>query len=467
VEFKEKVIKALEICRVQSGARIVTGFSGGPDSTALLHILHQLENDYRFTVFAAYLDHGIRKKAEIEKEIQWVKQTAASLRIEIFIGRIPSGELQKIAGEETRSIEEVAREKRYQFLEAVSKKVKAEYIAMGHTEDDHIETIVMRFFQGSGISGLAGIPLFRDTIIRPLYYCTKEEIHTYLKNCNLHFMEDSTNRNRVYLRNKIRWNLIPVVRNIFPGYQKGLMRLSELFFLVNDYFDKEIEKSCPWEKALSGYRISREQFCNLHSSIRLFSLYKICNKLYDDEKIQKKKRIPFRFLSPVLNPDTIKSKRIIIRGYGIVLLSKGPYLFCRPDIVSPREKGYLIHIQMGKKIKVPAIGCIIHTYNGKKEAGKEKITLCENCIHYPLVIRSRRPGDKIKSGKGSKSLKKLFNEWKIPGNKRWAIPVLADRKQILGIAGTVFGYKNRFAPGIQTEKSGDSRTVTVSISRIP
>lgn len=468
MDLKEKVIKALNTCRVKSGSRILVGFSGGPDSTTLLHILHRLEKDYGFIIFAAYLDHGIRKKKEIEKEIKFVKQVAAFLRIELFIGRIPGGELSRIALKETRSIEEVAREKRYQFLGAICKKVKANYIAMGHVEDDHIETIVMRFFQGGGIAGLAGIPLFRDRIIRPLFYCTKEEIYTYLKDNELRFVVDSSNHSKAFLRNKIRLNLIPVVRNIFPGYPKGLLRLSRIFHLVSRYFDEEVRKTCLWEKTFAGYRISREKFLENHRVIRLFSLYKVLNKLYDDEKTGKKERIPFRFLSPVLDEKNITGKRIILRGYGIVLLSRGKYLFCRSDIVYPRKKGYLIHGEKGKMINIQAIGCIIRIDDGKNKGERKNtdITLLENCIHYPLVIRSRRPGDKIKSGKGNKSLKKLFNEWKVPENIRWAIPILADRIQVLGIVGKEFGFKNRFAPGVYDRQTGESSVVTVEISKI-
>lgn len=461
-------MKALTICRVKPGSRILVGFSGGPDSTTLLHILHNLEKEYNFCIFAAYLDHGLRKKTEIEKEIKFVKQITASLRIEFFLGRIPAGELNIIALKETRSIEEVARKKRYEFLGAICNKVKADYIATGHVEDDHLETIVMRFFQGGGVKGLAGIPIVRERIIRPLFYCTKEEIHTYIRNNNLHFILDSSNRNKVFLRNKIRLNLIPVVRNIFPGYQKGLIRLSEMFRLLSNYFDEEVKRTCNWERISTGYRIYREKFLGVHGIIRLFSLYMILNKLYDDEKIGKKERIPFRFLSPVLEKKNISGKRVIIRGYGIVLLSRGTYLFCRSDIVYPVKKGYLIHGKKGKPIKIHAIGCIIHIYNGKKENENKisNVTLLENRIHYPLVIRSRKPGDKIKSGKGKKSLKKLFNEWRVPENKRWVIPILADRKQILGVAGKEFGFKNRIAQGVYDKQSRDSAIVTIEIRKI-
>ncbi|MBN2535605.1 MAG: tRNA lysidine(34) synthetase TilS [Spirochaetales bacterium] len=474
MKLRDKVVKALTECGVKNGSRILVGTSGGPDSTTLLYILHHLKKEFDFTLFAAYLDHGMRKKTEIEKDIKFLHQVAASLQIELFIGRIPVGELNRIALNETRSMEEVARKKRYQFLGAVCKKVKANYIALGHVEDDHLETIVMRFFQGGGVTGLAGIPLYRDGIIRPLFYCTKEEIYTYLNDNEIGFVVDSSNRSKAFLRNKIRLNLIPVVRNIFPGYQKGLKRLSGLFRLLNSYFEEEIRKTCNWEKTSAGksefsdgYRMNKEKFLQVHGVIRLFSLYKVLNNLYDDEKIGKKERIPYKFLSPVLDKENITGRRVILRGYGIALICRGKYLFCRADIVYPRKKSYLIHGEKGKRINIQAIGCIIHIYNGKKQSESKNtdVTLIENCIHYPLVIRSRMPGDKIKSGKENKSLKKLFNEWKVPENRRWVIPVLADRKQIVAVAGKEFGFENRFAPDVHDRESGDTDIVTIELRK--
>ncbi|MBN2442370.1 MAG: tRNA lysidine(34) synthetase TilS [Spirochaetales bacterium] len=467
MEFKEKVIKALFECGVNPGSRILVAFSGGPDSTALLHALKNLSSEHHYIIFAACLDHGLRKKGEIDKEIKLVQQLTAHLGVELFIGRIPSGELSEIAYKNNRSLEEAAREKRYQFLNAVRKKIKADHIAIGHSADDNIETMVMRFFQGGGVAGLAGIPISRKMIIRPLYYCSKEDILTYLQKNQLNFAVDSSNLNKVFLRNKIRLNLLPVVKHIFPGYLKSLTRLSSIVRLLCDYVDAQAAQTCSWEKVKKGYRIGREKFFGNHEIIRLFSLYKMLNDLYNDEHIGKKERIPYRFLSRVLNDKEILKRKILIQGYGIILLWEGNNLFCKPDIVYPVKKGYLISVKSGETIKAAGMGCIISIYNGRirEKSSSSFIFLSENCIVYPMVIRSRFPGDTIEIETGTKSIKKILNEWKVPEEKRWEIPILVDRKRVLAIIGKEFGYKNRCVPGIIDASDNDADIVTIKIKK--
>jgi tRNA(Ile)-lysidine synthase len=471
VNSKQKVEKALVACDVEKGARILVGFSGGPDSTALLHSLKSLDDTWGFKLFAAYCDHGIRPEREIEKEIAHIRKATAGLQIELFIGRIPGGELKRLASIESRSVEDIAREKRYLFLHSVSEKIHAAYIAVGHTRDDHLETMIMRFFQGSDITGLKGIVVRRGMVIRPLFYWSKVDVMKYVTAGNIRFMVDSTNLKSTYLRNKIRLNLIPVIQNIFPGFRSSLLRFADKMNLLNDYITNELNEKLKWEKVPSGFRIKGVEFLGAHGIIRLFSLYRIVNMLGETGKVVKKGRIPHQFLSAVLNENLLRQKTIILRGYGFIFLWKGEYLFCISDIVYPQKKGYLMCGEKNIKLTIPGSNYNIVLFQEHNERDHKNnvntVYLNDDRIDYPLVIRSRMPGDRLGMEKGSKSLKKLFNEWKIPEKKRWLIPVLEDKKGIIGVLGKAFGVYDRFIPEMTAEGETDICRLGITIMKQP
>ncbi|MBN1697503.1 MAG: tRNA lysidine(34) synthetase TilS [Spirochaetales bacterium] len=474
MNWKEKTEKALGECHVKKGFRILVAYSGGPDSTALLHVLKELSESWRLGLFAAYLDHGLRSRGEIEKEVAYIRKSLEVSHLELFIGRIPQGELAEIAANQSRSIEDVAREKRYLFLESVSRKIHADLIALGHTEDDHLETLIMRFFQGSDITGLNGIPLKRDSIVRPLYYWSRSDVIRFLAERDIRYMTDSTNMKTGYLRNKIRLNLIPVIQNIFPGFRTSLRRFSEKTAVLNDYFDGETASRLKWEKVSRGFRINGEEFLSAHEKIRLFSLYRVINRMGKVEKGIKKGRLPYHFLSVVLDEHAVRRKTVILRGYGIILLWKGNYLFCISDIVYPKRIGYLIIAEKRRRVVIPDSDIMIEfirentAMSGNTLAQEENVEyLDESRIDHPLIVRSRMPGDRMDMEKGKKSLKKLFNEWKVPEADRWMIPVLEDRKGIIGILGDCTGVRNRFIPGVKTEGKKAACSLGIKVTKLP
>ena len=178
--IKEKVFKFLKQNEILPGSRILIGLSGGPDSTTLLHILDQLKTSYPLSLACAYLDHGLRPIQEIEEEIALVKKICADLGVRLETERLARGYLKSSARSAGRSLEEAARQQRYSFLRDCAGRMGCEYIALGHSADDQIETLIMRFFQGVDITGLSGIPPRRGRVIRPIFDCRREEILEFL-----------------------------------------------------------------------------------------------------------------------------------------------------------------------------------------------------------------------------------------------------------------------------------------------
>ncbi|HEY5599542.1 MAG TPA: tRNA lysidine(34) synthetase TilS, partial [Candidatus Manganitrophaceae bacterium] len=192
--------EALREFPIRPGDKIVAGVSGGPDSVCLLHLLRALSSRRRFSLHVAHLNHGFRPEAE--EEAKFVEALSASWGLPITSSKISVPEFCKERG---LSKQEGARQVRYQFLKEVARVVGAKWIAVGHTADDQAETFLMRLLRGAGTQGLGAIPKIREgSIIRPLLNIRRQEIVEALSREKIPSIEDPTNQQTVYLRNRIR-----------------------------------------------------------------------------------------------------------------------------------------------------------------------------------------------------------------------------------------------------------------------
>ncbi|MBN1410603.1 MAG: tRNA lysidine(34) synthetase TilS, partial [Spirochaetales bacterium] len=258
---------------------ILAAVSGGPDSTTMLHILAAIKKTLNFKLSAFYLDHGLRRKGKTDKEISFLSALTGSLEVGFHFIRIPYGSIKEQASLEKRSVEDIARTIRYQSLENIRREIGADYIALGHVREDNEETLVMRFFQGSGIRGLRGMPLMRGRYLRPLIDFSKNQILDFLKSRGLEYKTDASNKREIYLRNRIRMRLMPLLIKIFPGYERALSEFRFKTGLFTDYLIKETEKNLVWETDKDAYKINWNEFTDSHPALRYFSLYDLYNRL--------------------------------------------------------------------------------------------------------------------------------------------------------------------------------------------
>ena len=201
--IKNSVLKAIkQFSMLEKSHNVTVALSGGADSVSLLHILYELRDELGITLSAAHLNHMIRGDEALRDE-NFARQECEKLGIPFFCER---ADVPKYAKEHRVSTELAAREIRYEFLSNVSDGL----IATAHTASDNIETIIFNLARGTGLKGLCGIPPVRENIIRPLIFCTREEIEAYCSANRLSYVTDSTNLSDDYSRNKIRHTIVPV-----------------------------------------------------------------------------------------------------------------------------------------------------------------------------------------------------------------------------------------------------------------
>ena len=199
---------------------ILVGFSGGADSTALLHLLKKYAELTGAKLYAAHINHCIRGE-EADRDEAFCKSFAQELGVTFFSLRT---DVPKIAEQTGESVETAARRVRYEYFDSLMSENNIHILATAHNADDNLETILFNIARGTGLSGLCGIPNIRPcangVVVRPIINMEKREILNYCEQNSLKFVTDSTNVDTDYTRNKIRAQIIPVMREVNSGAVK-------------------------------------------------------------------------------------------------------------------------------------------------------------------------------------------------------------------------------------------------------
>jgi len=450
--IKERIILFLKEYGISDKSKILVAFSGGPDSSALLWLLKDLSFSFGYSLEAVYINHGIRSNLDMQVETEKIKSISKLVGFQIIIKTIENGLITEEAGVTGRSIEEIARKYRYSILEDEKERLEATHIAMGHTLNDQNETLIMRFFQGSGIYGLTGIAENRKNIIRPLLGFEKKYLIDYIENKNIPYVLDKTNFETMYLRNKIRLNLIPVISEIFPGYQKSLGQFSEKMEFIKPVLDKyagaldiKINKNGEPFFLLKEY-LDSSKFRQLET------LYKSWN-VWDKRPFD---RVSYRFLRNALGEKVKNGSNIALQGSSCKLVREKESLIWKRVVVVSSEKSYLkVMIEGNNRIYS---GLSINLDENAIES-KDAIWLDKKRVKGSILVRNKVNGDRIHLVEGVKPLKKLYQDWGVVTEDRWKIPVLEDRSEIIAVLGKPFGYSNRIALKYKNCSSGNTKLV--------
>lgn len=254
--LEEKVVHTIKKYQMIKPKDIVlAAVSGGPDSMAMLVILKELSKKMHFEVQVAHVNHGLRENAKKDQEYlsSYCKREEIHFHTKEF-------DIKKIAHEQKMGTEETGRMVRYQFFEEVKNQIQANKIAIAHNANDNCETVLMNILRGSGTIGLKGIePIREQKYIRPLIECTRDEIEQFCQERNLQPCIDETNLQNIYTRNKIRNQLIPLLKKEYnPNIIESINRLSAIATEETNYIQKEAIKT--YQKVLIEEREKEIQF---------------------------------------------------------------------------------------------------------------------------------------------------------------------------------------------------------------
>lgn len=222
------------------GKTVLVALSGGRDSVALFSILLELGVKEGFAVAAAHYNHHLRKTAGRDED--FVRELCAKRGVPLALG---GGDVAAFAREMSISIEDAARTLRYRFLEETAEEMGADFIATAHHAGDNAETVLMNLLRGTGLRGLSGIPPVRGKIIRPLLEVVREDIDRYIEENALPYVEDETNAETVYTRNRLRHELLPLLEELSPGSTERVAAAAARLRQDSAYLERQAEEKLP------------------------------------------------------------------------------------------------------------------------------------------------------------------------------------------------------------------------------
>ena len=237
-----ETIKALttEYDMLPRGGTVLCAVSGGADSMCLLHLLHTWAGEGGFRVAAAHYNHNLRG-AESDRDAAFVAEWCAGQDIPCVIG---AGDVAHEARARGLGVEETARQMRYEFLRGAADAMGCGRIATAHSADDNLETLLLHLVRGAGLHGLAGIPPRRGVVVRPLLTTSRAEIVAYLEANGVAHVEDSSNTDEGYARNRIRRQVVPVLRQLNPRLTESAAETMGYLRTDNDYLNAQAAAAC-------------------------------------------------------------------------------------------------------------------------------------------------------------------------------------------------------------------------------
>ncbi len=408
--------------------KIIVGYSSGPDSTFLVYIL---KDHFKNPLVLSHLNHLLRGEDSYLDEI-FARRVSQKLKIPLYVRRL---NVKEISEEKGKSVEEVGREERFKFFDFILKKENAQKIALAHNFDDNVETILMNIIRGTGIKGVSGIPIKWGNVIHPILNMKREEIINYLKERNIDFRVDKTNFETIYLRNKIRNELIPYIeKNINPSFKEKLIELSLIFRYEDEFLDfvVENERGKTFDKELDYYFINLKYYKKLHKAIQRRVVRKIIEEFNKDLREYSIKNI-----DDVISLGDKKSGKEITLPLNLIAIREKDKIVIEEIKESIPE--FLIKIDTIEEIKKSGLKIYLKIVDKYEKVEDKFIAFFDlDKISFPLFIRKAKFGDRfVPLGmKESKKVQDFLTDLKVPKSVKWKIPILLDSKgDILWIIG--------------------------------
>jgi tRNA(Ile)-lysidine synthase len=431
--------------KMVTGSRtLLVAVSGGPDSVCLLHILAGLRDELGVGLHVAHLDHQLRG-AESEADAGYVSDLARRLGIPATV------EQRDVKGYKARrhlSMEEAAREVRYNFLAEVARSVGANRVVVGHTTDDHVETILMHLIRGTGIRGLHGLqPVSRWqspggslTVIRPLLQVSRQETAGYCRRHQLMPRTDTSNLSLSPLRNRIRHQFLPLLEGYNPRVAEALLRTARIADDALEFIDGESARL--WGELGRGHEntvvLDREKFLKVPQALQRHLL-----RMSIEDLLGNLKDIETRHIEEIMDAlDKPAGRRVTLPGGLFFSIEYDRYLLgSDPSALSPFPTldgefplevpgetllhGWRVEAALISHEQMPMEEDDLTAYFDPIESGDS------------LLVRPRRPGDRFQPLGMSqpKKLGEFMIDAKIPRAWRQRVPIVCSPQHILWVVG--------------------------------
>lgn len=435
---------------LQSGDKIVIGLSGGVDSVGLFLVLNELKELLGLKLYPVYIHHHLREDAD--EDVVFCQNLSKGFGYDLKTIHV---DVKAYAGQNKVSIEDGARTLRYTALKSYLKEIQGHKIAVAHHMDDQAETILYRLIRGSGLLGLTGMQAQNESIIRPLLSVTKDELVDYVCKKETGYREDKTNQDTKFMRNKIRHELLPQLKEYNPNIVEVLTRSGRIFTeeeeLIGEEAQKLADRLVKVHKDERGRRVTLdlEKLSELHIAYQKrllrIALEKLMGNLKNIEYIHIESLV--ELIDRQSGKEVTLTKGIRAKKeYGTMVLERKKQeeknRQVRPVFLDSFPiKGYIQNANMTYSIRILPKSEYKGLTNYKDSFKKDEDVYTKwfdyDKIKANLVFRTRIPGDRITIHENgdSKLLKKYFIDEKIPASVRNTVPLLACEEDVLWVVG--------------------------------
>ena len=451
LEKVKKIIRDYNL--LVPGDSVVVAVSGGADSVCLMRILSDLAGECRLKLLIAHMNHAMRG-AESDRDEAFVRDLGRDLGIAVETKKMDIPALLKNA---KMSPEDLCREERYRFLSEVCRKHQFTKIALGHTLNDRVETVLMNFLRGSGIEGLKGFSPCRGGLyIRPLFDVTRQEVLDFLLQSRISYVTDSSNASDDYLRNRLRNTLIPLLEAQYnPQLSANLITMSDILSLENDYMKSAAEtvlRQCQFASDGNELRLDIGKFRACHPALQRRVAKMLLLKLTPAEK-----GIGFRHIGSVMNlVNGDNPSGTLDLPYGIQVRRDYELLIFagKKGEGSAPENSFLYPVSIPGVLTLPQWN-VTFRFELSEGPGQEaygadpnRVYMDYDKISFPLAVRSMEPGDRIQPFGmiGRKKISDVLIDLKISRFRRSRLALLVDRDEVLWVPGIKLSEKVRTTP---------------------
>lgn len=409
---------------IEPGDLVLVAVSAGRDSMTLAHLLLQLRRELGFELAIANFNHHLRDEAD--EEAQFVAEFARIHGVPSCLGGADIASLAAGA-----NIQETARRERYAFLRTVAAKLGAQKIAVAHHADDQAETVLLHLLRGSGLSGLAGMSPSNNKIIRPLLFAAREDICDYVAENKIEYREDSSNASTKYLRNKIRLELIPLLRDYNPNIRESLIATADICRADDQVLEDLAENALAEIWINDSNALSSREFAELPVALQRRVIRKAYTLIMGETR-----ELNFDQVDAVLR---LKEEQCAVLPGGLKAYRRGDIYFAADKPPLPQyQENYPLQVD-GQWHELDSWG-----WSYQAQAVREAVPaagslsyLLPQSLAEQVCWRTRRMGDAVSSSgrSGKYKLKEMFIDNRIPVYQRGSWPLLASASELLWVCG--------------------------------